>query len=193
MWHLLGHHRGVSATSQAAWDGPSQRQNPGAKPTSSFVWLRMKIPFFSTLNSVPPSSLLFSTLQLLILLLMARLAKRSHSRLLWSHSNREKVSKWDVLLSGPGTPSPPHWLPISCTHRVSIKHSIALNPWSTKSFLNFHLQHGIIGTKRNMQQHPHAESLLRSPQLPGVRLCWHAWAMERPARNIGNSPVGGLC
>lgn len=116
MRHCLEQNCGASATSQAAWDGPSQSENAGAKPTSSLVWwFGVKTPCFPALNSVPLSSLPFCPLQLLILLLMARLAKRSHSHLPWSHSNREKVSKWAVLPSGPSTPSPQHLFPSSYT------------------------------------------------------------------------------
>lgn len=60
-------------------------------------------------------SLPFFSPQLLILLLMARLAKRSHSHLPWYHSNREKVSEWSVVFSAPSMPSPPRWFPSSYT------------------------------------------------------------------------------
>lgn len=38
LWHLLEHDHGSLATPQAAWDGPSQRQNTREEPTSRWVW-----------------------------------------------------------------------------------------------------------------------------------------------------------
>lgn len=82
LWHLLEHDHGFYATPQAALDGPSQSQNAEAEPTSSLVlWFGVESPCFPALKSSLLSFFPFSPLQLLILLLMARSAKRSHSHL----------------------------------------------------------------------------------------------------------------